>query len=130
MSPDPFARPSTQQVRDFILRVVEPLSRTYRVELRWDDPERVNLPNGSFMVGIPKSEIRDYYTLTLPTWASPAQIVGMIDNMLKSKLEAKRGNWLARAWRWVAGEQVPNVLVVPAPIGLFMVDKFSTPKVI
>ena len=124
------ARPSQAEVRAHVSAIVGILDDKYRVELRWDDPERVSLPNGSFMVGIPRSEIRDYYTITLPTWASPAQIAGMIDATLQTKLKAKRGSWIARAWRWVRSTQVKNVLVVPEPVGLYMVDQFSVPRVL
>lgn len=122
---DPFARPSTEAVRSFVMQIVSMLATKYRVELKWDDPARVNLPNGSFLVGIPRSEIRRVYTVTLPAWATPSQIYGMIDAELQWALKAKRGNWIARAWRYVSGEQAPNPLAVPEPKGLFFPEKFS-----
>ncbi len=123
-------RPSQAEVRAHVLAVVTILDDKYRVELRWDDPERVNLPNGSFMVGIPRSEIRDYITLSLPSSWTPGQIAGMISDSLEWRRQQKRGNWMARLWRWVRGQEVQNVLRVPEPAGLFMVDKFSVPRLL
>lgn len=127
---DPFARPTKAAVQAHVLAVAVPLSETYRVEVIWDAPGNVRVPNGALMVGAPGTEAREYYTLTLPASLRPDQIVGNIDRTLQFKLESASPGWWDRLRAWFRYFGRDNPLLVREPKGLFVVSEFSTPKVL
>ena len=117
---DPFVRPSKNEVRNFVLTVAGLLQDEFRVEVKWDVTEHgVKTPNGELMVGVPSTELRTYRIVSLPTWAAPYQIAGMIKSELILKYNA-----------WMEGSQVaPNPqLTVKGPEGVFVVEEFSAAK--
>ncbi len=122
---NPFAPPVEADVKKFVGEIVMRLAQKYHVEVRWNVPGSVILPNGEFMAGVPGTDNREYRILTGQFWATAETIAADTDKVLQAN-QQRRDSWSGRMRRWFSA---PNqALTVPGPIGAFEVKEFSAVK--
>ena len=123
---DPFQPSGEAAVRSHCIAVGSILASEYRVELMWNVKQIVR-PNCEIMAGIPGTDHRSYSGLTLPSWASPVQIAGMINAEIDAKAHPGIVRRLGRIIRNVFTSGNPAIKV-KGPLGLYEVDQFSAVK--
>lgn len=123
---DPFQPSDQNAVRSHCIAVGSILASEYRVEVIWDVPEVVK-PNCELMAGSPGTDHRSYKALTLPTWASPVQIAGMIRAEVYDADHPSVVRRIGRFVRNIFTNPRPE-LTVKGPLGLYEVQQFSAVK--